>query len=278
MAEKSASNTCCNSYYTTSLEGRILRLIDESEMELTPIQISQKVHANASTVRVYLRRMLKKGQIIQPYAGTYCNKITYGLIFLPLMVHNVRLRCFVEEDIEHWETTEVVGGVKVHVCFGEQRRKISGFIACDRGMSHDACLFALNRWFDIAESRLGRSLPEVELQTVEFNKDYQSLRLDGNVKCFTKKGLFDTIERIYQKEEDVVRHEHKISKSMTLTQFQSLLQGGVTGYNITQANFALMQKVNQLTETIKFQNGQLLVIAKTQDAILKWIYKHKDVV
>jgi hypothetical protein len=155
---ESESNTCCNSYYIGSLEDRILKCIDDAEVELTPIQISQKVHAVPSTVRVYLRRMLEVGKMVQPSKRSYCNKITYGLIFVPLRAYNIRLRCFVEGDLEHWEKTEAVGSATIHICFGEERRKISGFIACDRGMNYDACLFALNRWFDLAESHLGRAI------------------------------------------------------------------------------------------------------------------------
>ena len=66
------------------------------------------------------------------------------------------LRSFVCQDVKSWEKDEFIGGVKIHVCFGAERRKISGYIACDvGGMSHDACLLALNRWFDIVQDHLG---------------------------------------------------------------------------------------------------------------------------
>lgn len=86
--------------------------------------------------------------------------------FVPLCVHNVSLRFFAG-TVSHWVKDEVVGGVKIHVCFGQERRKVSGFIACDVGMSHDACLLALNRWFDLAEGRLGKPVSDLELLTFE---------------------------------------------------------------------------------------------------------------
>lgn len=103
-----------------------------------------------------------------------------------------------------------MGGVKIHVCFGKERRKVSGYIACDAGMSHDACLLALNRWFDLVEGRLSMPVLDVKLLTFECNKDYYGVRLDG-VQCVTKKGLYGMVEGVYQKEENMVRKEWKVS-------------------------------------------------------------------
>ena len=42
---------------------------------------------------------------------------------------------------------------------GRRDRQVTGYIACDvGGMSHDACLLALNRWFEIVEGHLGWAL------------------------------------------------------------------------------------------------------------------------
>ena len=156
----SHSNTSDNSYlcsHSWSVEARVFHIIDASETELRPAEIARKLHApkkptpgQYSSVRVFCRKLLEKGKILQPYLGSYCNKITYGVRFVPLCVHNISLRSFVCQDVKSWEKDEFVGGVKIHVCFGSERRKISGYIACDvGGMSHDACLLALHRWFDV---------------------------------------------------------------------------------------------------------------------------------
>lgn len=197
---------------------------------------------------------------------------------MPLTVHNVALRVSLSEDVLSWSVDEFVGDVKVHVCFGSERRKISGYIANDFGMGKDACLFAIHRWFDIAEKHLGRPLPEpLELTSFEQNRDYGGLRLDG-VQCVTKKGLDGMIERVYQKEEGLIRAEHKVSKSMSFTEFESLLQGGVSSYNQVQGQFALMQQVGALTEALKFTNSRLLEIEKQNQALMKWIVEHNGVV
>jgi hypothetical protein len=280
-ADKELCHTCGHSDKHFSLEKRILNVINESEIELTPRGLAEKLHEkfpdfeiNHSSIRKFCRRLLEKNLLLQPYPGSYCNKITYGMRFVPLTVHNVGLRVNLCEDVVSWKVDEFVGDVKIHVCFGSERRKVSGYIANDFGMGKDACLFAIHRWFDIAENHLGRSLPEpLELTSFEQNRDYKGLRIDG-VQCVTKKGLDGMIERVYQKEEGLVRAEHKVSKSMTFTEFESLLQGGVGGYNQTQAQFALMQQVGALTEALKFTNSRLLGIEKQNQALMKWIVDH----
>ena len=221
ITKEESDNNCSNSLELSSLRASVLQLIDKSSIPLSPAEIASKLERNPSSVRGVCRELVKTGIIVQPYSGYYCSKSTHRVL-VPLRCHNIALRCSVGEDVEHWENVEVVGGVKVGVCFGAYRRRITGFVACDSGMSLDACLLALNRWFDVAEKRLGHPLGEVELRTVEFNRDYVGVRLDGSLRCWTRRGLLGVIERIYQRR-DCVRHEWKISKPMGLTEFEALL-------------------------------------------------------
>ena len=66
--------------------------------------------------------------MLQPYPGAYCNKITYGVRFVPLCVHNISLRSFVCQDVKSWEKDEFVGGVKIHVCFGLRDERSAGIL------------------------------------------------------------------------------------------------------------------------------------------------------
>jgi hypothetical protein len=115
----------------------------------------------------------------------------------------------------------------------------------------------------------------LEITTFEQNKDYTGYRLDG-AQCVTKAGLFDVIERVYQKEENVIRHEHKVTRSMSLTEFESLLQGGVPGYNATQATYFLAQKIDLLIQAVKFQNEETARHSRILKALLKRIYSEND--
>ena len=172
------------------------------------------------------------------------------------------------------DVTETVGTVKVRVIFGTERDKVSIFISCDAGMDKNSCLLALDKGFGIVRGRLGKDLEQVYLKTFELNRDYLGVRVDRPT-CITRVGLYDMVERIYQKEEGV-RHEWKINKEMPLAEFEALLQGGVTSYNLMQANFALVQEVKRLTEAQKMTNSQLVEQGRLLEAIIKRIWGNGD--
>jgi hypothetical protein len=277
-----SSNLGCNSLADKhwGVEARVFHVVDASEIELRPVEIARKIHAprkptiaQCTTVRCVLRKLLEKGLVLQPYVGSYCNKITYGVRFVPLCVHNISLRSFVCQDVKSWEKDEFVGGVKIHVCFGSERRKISGYIACDvGGMSHDACLLALHRWFDIAEDHLGWQLNDLEILTFECNKDYHGVRIDG-VQCVTKTDLFGMVERVYQKEENLVRKERKVTRPMSVTKFEEAISKGFKDSEGAQHNFELKREVARNSEALKFTNSRLLQVERLQEAIYNVLSK-----
>lgn len=256
-------------YRGLSKKQGVLKEIQDSEIELTPRQIHQRTKINHSTVKNYCRRLLEEGKIIQPYTGCYCSKIAHSMIFAPLRVHNVILVGSAPWLDFSDDLVEFTGGVKVRVQFGLQRHKVTVRISCDSGMDRNACLFALSRGFDIVKARSGYVLDRVVVKTFEVNRDYQGYRLDGGVHCYTQKGLFDVIERIYQKEENVLRHEFKVSKEVSLEQFQVLMKGGVTGFNLQNAVFALAQDQRNLTEAVKFMNEKMMRIGNILEELIK---------
>jgi hypothetical protein len=276
-----SSNTSLNSCVSRrnwSIENRAFHVIDASEIELRPAEIARKLHApkkptrgQYTTVRGVIRKLLEKGLILQPYVGAYCNKITYGVRFVPLAVHNISLRSFVCQDVASCEKDEFVGGVKIHVCFGSERRKISGYIACDvGGMSHDACLLALHRWFDIVQDHLGWQLSDLEILTFECNKDYHGIRIDG-VQCVTKTDLFGMIERVYQKEENLVRKEQKTVVAMSVNKFEEAISKGFNDSVNSQANFEIKREVKANSDALKFTNSRLLEMER----LLEGLYKNR---
>ncbi|MCJ7762067.1 hypothetical protein MUP38_01260, partial [Candidatus Bathyarchaeota archaeon] len=278
-----SSNLGCNSLASSrrwSVEARVFHVIDDSEIELRPVEIARKIHAprkptrgQCITVRCVLRKLLEKDMVLQPYPGSYCNKITYGVRFVPLCVHNISLRSFVCQDVKSWEKDEFVGGVKIHVCFGSERRKISGYIACDvGGMSHDACLLALHRWFDIVQDHLGWQLNDLEILTFECNKDYHGVRIDG-VQCVTKTDLFGMVERVYQKEEALVRKEHKVTRPMSVTKFEEAISKGFVDSEKAQLSFELREEIKRVGEALKFNNSRLLQVERLQEAIYNVLSK-----
>jgi hypothetical protein len=274
------SLNCLASSKRWSVENRVFHVIDDSEIELRPVEVARKIHAphkptkgQCTTVRGIIRKLLDKDLIIQPYPGAYCNKITYGVRFVPLCVHNISLRSFVCQDVKSWEKDEFVGGVKIHVCFGSERRKISGYIACDvGGMSHDACLLALNRWFDIVQDHLGFQLNDLQILTFECNKDYHGIRIDG-VQCVTKIDLFGMVERVYQKEENLVRKEQKITRPMSVTKFEEAISKGFNDSERAQQGFELKREVARNSEALKFTNSRRLQVERLTEAVFQKLSK-----
>ena len=182
------------------------------------------------------------------------------------------------QDVKSWEKDEFVGGVKIHVCFGRERRKISGYIACDvGGMSHDACLLALNRWFDVVQDHLGWQLNDLQILTFECNKDYHGVRLDG-VQCVTKTDLFGMVERVYQKEENLVRKERKVVRPVSVNKFEEVISMSFADSDKSQANFELKEEVKRVSEALKFNNSRLLSVERLQEAIYRFLSKngHQD--
>ena len=58
--------------------------------------------------------------------------------------------------------------------------------------------------------------------TFELNKDSTGVRIDG-VQCITKTDLYGMIERIYQKEENLVRKEWKVTADVSVNKFEEAI-------------------------------------------------------
>jgi hypothetical protein len=260
-----ACNTCCNSYYP-SLEERVLQFIENSEIETTPLAIASNLHSNRSSVRVILRRLLEKGKIVQPYQGSYSNKIIHGMRFAPLRIHNILLTVEHVDVSSHWKWSDTIGDCCLSVVFGSERGKVSCRVCCDKGLDRNACLMTVKRCVEVIENRLGHAVENVVVKTFEANKDYGGVRLDG-VTCLTVKGLYDVIERVYQKEENVVRQEFKVTTPIELRNFEGLLQGGLGQYNMTQVNFEMVQEIRRLTEGQKTLNTHVGELTKILQAL-----------
>jgi len=241
---------------------RILKVLESSETILSPKIIAQKAKVKSSTARYYLRELLKEGKIIQPFRGYYANKTRYGMGVSPVLLHNVILTCEgldwldFSDDIVRW-----VGGVKVRVQFGKKRRKVTVRISCDDGMDRNTVLLAMDKAWSIIKERTGKEVDEGwlwEFRTNEVHRDVFGVRIDVNSKkgsfCYTRKGLFGLIERIYQKDKDRVRIEHKVSRKMTLDELTTLIHRGIDGYNYQQSVYALLKRIEALADTVKFQN------------------------
>ena len=243
----------------------VLQVVENSKVPVTPKQvydeICSEVDIKPSTVRKYLRRLYEQEKVLQPYPSYYCNSIIYGMINGELKVHNVNFSVdapFLRRFAKIGDITEWTGDVKLFVQFGKQRRNLSGKISNDvPGMAKDTLLFALNRVLDLMEDRTGHVISDgFMLSTFETNRDYPGKRLDGKIICLTKKQLFEVIERIYQKDEDTVRCERKISSDLKVEEAVALLRNEPNDPNLAQGLFVLKERVEALTLRTQFGNKE----------------------
>jgi len=251
----------CNSYgESVSRWHRILRILESSDRPLSPKEIAFHAKINHSTVRVYLRQMLKLGDVSQPSYGYYVRKtrLGVGVGFGGVRVHGLVLVVdapFLCERPKIEDVKETVGGVRFEVRFGRRNGKISCWIGCDPpGLDYQSCVFAIKHFQRIVWDQVGFRVTEFETVNCDFNEDYIGVQLDG-VKSVTVRDFLGNLERIYNKGPNVVRSEVRFpAEKMTIESMLTLLKGGITPYNILQTQFALLKKIENLYEAIKFGN------------------------
>jgi len=240
---------------------RILKVLRESEQPLKPSEIAFYAKVNHSTTRVYLRRLLERGEVTQPYPHKYVTTTTHGIVNDLVKIHNLvlgvdapRLSRGVRKFVGWF------GGVKLRVLFGCRNEKITGFVSCDEGMDLDKYLFVVDKFKSVIFERTGAKVSdgEVKVVTFELNKDRRDVRLDG-VKSFTVKDFSGVLERIYSKGGGV-RSEVKVSEPMSVASVEALLKGGMTPYQILQGQALTNKKLDELTDAIKHTNGFLVQI------------------
>src|SRR5208283_4460427 len=119
---------------------------------------------------------------------------------------------------------------------------------------------------------LGWQLNDLQILTFECNKDYYGIRIDG-VQCVTKTDLEGMIERVYQKEESLVRKERKVTRPMSVTKFEEAISKGFQDSEKAQNSFELREEVKRVSEALKFNNSRLLGVERMQEAIYNFVRK-----
>ena len=79
------------------------------------------------------------------------------------------------------------------------------------------------------------------------------------------------IERVYQKEENLVRKERKTVTPMSVNKFEEAISKGFIENSNAQSNFELKQAVQGNTEAQKYTNSRLLEFGR----ILEGVYKSR---
>ena len=240
---------------------------------LSPREITGITGLNRSTVRVYCSRLVSEGVLARPHYGYYCINRTYGVRWSAPRVHNLRLRWAPACRIpEHVEVEEVYGDVKIRVVFGSERSLVTCWISSDIGLNYAGCGLAIQRFKEIAGSRVGCPVLDggILVSSCEFNEDFESIRLDG-LSSVTVESFLGSLERIYNRDGGL-RSEVRVRPD-SLASVYALLKGGVTAYNVLQAQFMVTQRLESLIVTVKEQSRGIQELGKIFRALLDRIDK-----
>jgi len=194
----------------TSLEDLILQTLNDSQEILSPYQISQQTGINHSTVRTYLRRLLDKKLVSQPFPSAYCSIAKGGLNLLLSAnyvalgrhiqyhkqgLHNIRYHITRSLDFSKTECT-IIDGAKVRIIYGCQRNKVSVRIAGiskkhskkanalggkSETIPYDKVFGAINSVNSKISNTLKIKINECAIKVAgfEIHEGYVSLRLEG---------------------------------------------------------------------------------------------------
>jgi hypothetical protein len=246
-------------------EQKVLETVENSELPITPLEISQKTKINHNSVKVYLRTLKKRNLVVQPYRGEYVSakkvvtsdrciggKVTDKGEVLP-RVHNLRFKfSYVGERGIVKELNYDVA--KVTAAIGSNG-VANVYVACSReGLDFSA--------YRVLMSAVRRELrvpkdSSVVVTGFELNIDYKGIKLDG-VKALTLSAFDGSFERLYQKHRDVLRSEVRPVGPTTPEAIYNLLKGGVGPYNFMQSVAFLTNEIRQYTEAQKFTNRLLV--------------------
>jgi hypothetical protein len=261
------SVTFSHFHYGSSLSliaKRIMGVIEQSPIPITPLEISQKTRIKRSTVRKCLARLARKGFIRKFCHGHYmslrssvtlASSMVGGVCDVLPRVHCLRFRVSdVAGKPSSWEVDLDV----VRICF---RRFKNGsaqvFVDCQESYSLDYLGFRL--LVEVVVGQLGvDDWNKIAVSSLEINNDFEGERLDG-VQAVTLKSFDGTFRRIYNRRLGL-RDEVRVVGTRKLEDVIPLLRGGISSYNILQLlymNFHEIQRQNILIPLVEEAVSQM---------------------
>ena len=235
----------------------ILDEINSAKNDLSPSEIAIETGIGASTVRGYVRRLLKKEKIAQAYHGTYCSVMpdspTYGMAARsPLRVQNltfVVLCPSLKSRAKILDYGEEIGDAKLSVKFGRKRGKVTVRVGCKPGLDRTGVEFAVKLAYRVIFEKTGLEVEELTCRTLEAHRDLRGVTLDSYIKCFTVQEFDAFLDRIYEKEGST-RVETKIMKDITVDEAINLLHGKSPSYQF-------FERLDALSRVVSIETGAI---------------------
>jgi len=247
---------------TKSKKQKILEFLENNPETFYPREIAAKLGLNSSTVRNYLRNLLKEGYIKRLEGGRYCSNVTYGVV-CPLLLHDVHFRIeapYLRDMRPIPDVDEYYGDCHLKVRFGKKRGQITGFIAYDKGMDKAHVLMLMRRIYELVERKTGHKVEKFRITTLDWNRDFYGKRIDNKfgIRCFTIGEFEDFLTRIYQKDEFTVRVEAKTSRELTLDELLEIQRTGSIGYlRDGEVINQLMSRLDNQASAIRWMNRKI---------------------
>lgn len=202
------------------------------------------------------------------------------MMFVPLRCHNLILSVDapqLEDIVKIPDFVEFEEDVKIWIIFGQERGKVTIRISCDAGMDKRTVLFAVHRAYDLVNRLSPVVVVDVAVKTFELNKDYHGVRIDPkSPQCYTRKGFDEFIERVYQKEESLLRAEVKITREMKIDEVLQMMRGGVEGIENVQSVFELSRSFDKMVLAMKVLIERQDKMMKIQEAMMNTFVKMKE--
>lgn len=233
---------------------QIRKALQENPEGLTPKIIALKTGINVNTVKSLLPKMT---DIKKPFRGLYkvADEGDGGVSsFADLSswnFHNLVLSCSPSPSLVDSPTSVFDWGL-VRVSFSFSSRQCTCRLSSDFPLNVSSICFVAGLFAD----RVGVSFGDVMVSTVEFNRDFSGLRLDG-VNCISVSSLVDQF-KVYQKA-SVLRVEHKTSVPFGVQNIVDMLSHAPLSSDVLQR---LCVVESLLSDSLFVQRDVLFVVKR----------------
>lgn len=251
---------------------KILDIVKSHPEGVNAKYVSLESKLNHSTVRNYLRELVRDGKVYRPEKTHIYKSVantTYGVA--ELKIQNVRLGFTVPTTIilTHEKIIETIADISLYIEFGETHQYVSATVGAEPPLTLREFKLLIKIFKDKVKERIGiePTDKDIVVTSIELNQDYCGLRLDG-INCVTLDGFYGFIEKIYNKK-DCVRKEVKICQPISLESLYTLLTGGFKNFVLSDYVFNLGKKVERLEKDIGILNSTQSQLIQLQKALLE---------
>ena len=266
-----------NHNYSESKETKLKRIlvcVKNHPEGVYPKTVSRETNINHSTVKVYLSLLLKMGDVQKMKTGLYsATKETDGVQKLPKMQNVILTYVFEKEiGIEHEERGYDFGLANCNLMIGMSNRKATFVIGAEPPISIETVIVLANFFSLELEKRIGHrpSNRLILIKSAEFNRDYYGVKVDG-ANCITLEGLIG-LEKLYQKK-GRLRNELRVNFPLTLDSLLLYLNHGVKGMDFVCMCKGIMNKIEDLEESVIARNSAFYEIPKLLKILIEKINK-----